>query len=53
MKTEIPNYTLDALIRHVEWVCSHCRADPSDVKTNNTLRLLKGDVDKIKKLKSK
>ena len=52
MKTEIPNYTLDALIRHVEWVCSHCRADPSDVKTNESLRLLKSDITKINRLKN-
>jgi len=52
MKTEIPNYTLDALIRHVERVCSHCRVDPSDVKTNEALRLLKSDITKINRLKN-
>lgn len=52
MKIEIPNYTLDALIRHVEWVCSNCKADPSDAKTNEALRLLKSDITKINRLKN-
>lgn len=29
-----------------------CRADPSDVKTNESLRLLKSDITKINRLKN-
>ena len=46
---EIPRYKVDSLIRHLERIVTHCRAEPSDSRTANALRLLRKDLAELRK----
>ncbi len=51
MKIEVPEYVLDAVIRHFDIIVKSCKAPIDDTRLADTLRLGKLDVDKLKRIK--